>query len=315
MFKIRTPEQLLAPHHNLIRSIQQHSSLSETDWDDLYMGLANEIADYLQQLMTREGESLLHVAVHRAVDVHKCLASETSLATSPIRKYAGFATAMLLDVALPVAALEVNVETDSGGVRWNPLVHSKIGTLGEFYNQSWSAGMSLALDIQPILGYCLLPHRARQWFGANSSELCILVCTLQGNRDTPIADYLDKFTQSADLSCLPARQKIRPFLRYLQKELNNGSVNRDESVLHTTNEGLFIQNPNAFQDFDMACWRQTRNALLESDITLSSPSGKAWKYCISKKTGPKIINGFVINLKTTGLVVPPANGRSLTLQL
>ena len=311
MDKVRTTAHLIAPHSDLLHTLQNSISAPENDWDDLYMPLINSAADYWQQLENRDGEKLLHAAMNRAMETQSKLSAERPDAASANRQYSCFAAAVLLDIGLPASELAVHVETDSGMIRWNPLINSRIAELGQFYGQSWSAALK-SRHHYPIIAYSLLPTRARQRLGSDPRELNLLVCALQGSQDNPIAKYVNPVMRPSDIRNLSPQQKIQPLLKYLQQQLDRRCVNRDESVLFTTEEGLFLQNPNVFQDFDMSCWKESRIALVASGATVPPPQGKLWKLRISKRTGPKIIDGFLIDLKATNLTAPPATGKART---
>ncbi len=310
MDKVRTPEQLIAPHRDLLHTLQQALSVPEKEWNDLYMPLITEVAEFWQQLQTRDGEPLLHAALSRGVETQRRLSAEKPASVAAIRRCNCFAAALLYDVGLPMSELEVNVETRSGMVRWNPLTNSRIAELGQIYDQTWSTATPQSRHLYPIIAYSLLPHRVRQLFGSNPRELNLLVRTLQGGHNNPMAKYVNPTAQPTDIRNPPPKQKIQPFINYLQHQLDTHRVNRDESVLHTTEEGLFVQNPNVFQDFNVSYWQETRIALVASGATLPPPKGRFWKLCISRSTGPKIIDGFVIDLKAANLSAPPATGKA-----
>ena len=312
MDKVRTTEQLVAPHSDLLHTLQNSISAPETDWDDLYMPLINSSADYWQHLENRDGEKLLHAALSCAMETQSRLSAEQPDAVTAIRQYSCFAAAVLLDIGLPATELAVHVETDSGMIRWNPLINSRIAELGQFYGQSWSAASLQSRHHYPIIAYSLLPARARQRLGLDPRELNLLVSALQGSQDNPIAKYVNPAMRPTEIRNLSPLQKIQPLLKYLQQQLDRHCVNRDESVLFTTDEGLFLQNPNVFQDFDMSCWKEARIALVASGATVSPPKGKLWKLRISKRTGSKVIDGFVIDLKATNLTAPPATDKART---
>ena len=238
------------------------------------------------------------------------MSAEKPDAVTAIRRYGCFAAALLYDVGLPISELEVNVETKSGMVRWNPLTSSRIAEIGQIYDQSWSTATPPSRHLYPIIAYSLLPHPIRQLFGSNPRELNLLVRTLQGGHNNPMAKYVSPTDQPADIHHQSPQQKIQPFINYLQEQLDRHRVNRDESVLHTTEEGLFVQNPNVFQDFNVSYWQETRIALVASGAALPPPKGRFWKLCIRRSTGPKIIDGFVIDLKAANLTAPPATGRA-----
>ena len=310
MDKVRTPKQLVAPHRDLLHTLQQALSIPENDWEDLYMPLFTETADYWQQLATRDGETLLHAALSRGVETQRRLSAEKPTTVTGIRMYSCFAAALLYDVGLPISELEVNVETKSGMVRWNPLANSRIAELGQIYDQSWPTAAPKSRHLYPIIAYSLLPPRTRHLFDSNPRELNFLVHTLQGGHNNTMAKYVIPTAPPTDIRNLPPKQKIQPFINYLQQQLDSQRVNRDESVLHTTEEGLFVQNPNVFQDFNVSCWKEMRIALIASGATLPPPKGRFWKLCVSRSTGPKIIDGFVIDLKAANLSAPPATGKA-----
>lgn len=291
---VRSAKQLLAPHAGLVTTIEAVVDADPRYWSALYLPVINAAADYYQALSLERTQTLLESALCRTIESLRHLREFDGDQVRPIRKFSCFSSALLLEAALP-PLLEVEVDKETDKVIWNPATHPRIANLGQFYIQR-RASVAIGADssLCPILALPLLPASAKDWLLRDLEEFQIWTATLAGRGDTPLAQII-KQQQAVEVYRSP-RERIRPFIDHLRRQIAERRINRPESALHVVMEGLFLALPVAFTDYDACGWQSTRTDLLAADVVIPPTVGSLWVYreSISDRKA-KTLQGLVLD--------------------
>ena len=299
MPEVRPAVELLDGYGDVIDACRTLAQVGDRYWNSIYLPLISSVADYFQLLTDRYGEhKLIEIALdgaHKSLEL--CVAADIK-SRPKLTTFAAFSASLCQDVGQPAGDLEVTVTTAGGeSTLWQPVEGNRLASLGATYEQKWTLQYLPARNWSTVIAWSLLPPAGRKWLASertvlhawhaallkeNPNSLTHLVCCVKANDVSTVRSF-----------------HLRNFFRYLQQQIDEGSINRPWSRIHAVAAGLFIVVPDIFRDYDLNAARDLQSELSDASfIVKSDDETSRW---IFRAPEAKSLRGHVLDSVKCGL--------------
>lgn len=242
----------------------------------LYSDLLDRFIEFVQILPSLYGGylgSLIFESMHRAHMAIQLLYDTADNRPDPLYAYAVFSMALLLDVNRVMSSQKVVISDDLGNylVDWCPFNGSMVGQ-GEYFKirEYHGHGEAFLHSVNPLLAQKVMPDVGLAWLASDSQIFDMWLQVLTGHEEWagPLGQLLKLLRKLlAELGLLgeidarlvdvegwqpEASAGAEQFLKWLKDGLEDGSisVNKEDSLVHVTDEGLWLQVPEIYHAFN-----------------------------------------------------------------
>lgn len=267
-----TAERLLVhrKRQNIVKKINKLTSSSNVDYDYFYGVLISNFVEFVQLLPVAHRGGLCGLMNEGLVRGLLALELRPELELeheSDLLTYAMVSAALLLDLGKVMLERKVIIADHKGRFvkQWSPF-DGTLEAAGDYYLMRQYSGCPEALGVYstPLLARQLMPEAGFQWLASNDEILAMWLAVLNGDEAKGgvlakllalVKLRLPKFLLDMpeielEFTDSPETEAGETFLKWLRDGLENQSisVNRDDSMVHMLEEGVFLDYPALFKD-------------------------------------------------------------------
>lgn len=277
LFPVLTSAQLVprSDQKSFLGKLNETIRMPVDHFEALYSDLLSNFIEFVQILPTLYGGplgGLIFEGMHRSHLAVKLLFDTSDTRPDHLYTYAVFSMSLLLDVNRAMASQKAMISNEQGNYicEWCPFNGSMVGR-GDYYKLREYHGHreTFLNSVNPILAQSLLPEIARGWLSSDSDIFDMWIAVLTGHEEWAgslghLLQLLKKLMQEMGMDNInervvdvegwvpPESEDAEKFLAWLKESIEDGtlSVNKEDSLVHVLDEGLWFNVPEIYHAFN-----------------------------------------------------------------